>query len=85
MNAVADSQESIARFIDALWIEDGLSANTLAAYRRDLTLYAQWLAQTHARSLDGSSESDLKAYGVVRHAGSKTSSVGQRIPLSSIR
>ena len=27
-------------FIDALWLEEGLSANTLAAYRRDLTLAA---------------------------------------------
>ena len=37
------SEQSIDRFTDALWIEDGLSVNTLAAYRRDLSLYAQWL------------------------------------------
>ena len=37
------SQSSIDSFVDALWLEDGLSPNTLAAYRRDLTLYAQWL------------------------------------------
>ena len=30
-------------FIDALWLEEGLSTNTLAAYRRDLTLYGTWL------------------------------------------
>ena len=30
-------------FIDALWLEEGLARNTLAAYRRDLTLYATWL------------------------------------------
>ena len=29
------SAATIDRFIDALWIEDGLAANTLAAYRRD--------------------------------------------------
>ncbi|MDH5205938.1 MAG: site-specific integrase, partial [Hylemonella sp.] len=28
----------IDAFIDALWLEEGLSRNTLAAYRRDLTL-----------------------------------------------
>ena len=39
----ADSASSIDRFIDALWLEDGLSPNTLAAYRRDLALYARWL------------------------------------------
>ena len=36
---------AIDTFVDALWLEDGLSRNTLAAYRRDLTLYAQWLAE----------------------------------------
>jgi site-specific recombinase XerD/uncharacterized protein YecE (DUF72 family) len=36
-------------FIDALWLEEGLSGNTLAAYRRDLTLYAGW--QKEARAL----------------------------------
>jgi integrase/recombinase XerD len=30
------SGESIDRFLDHLWLSDGLSANTLAAYRRDL-------------------------------------------------
>ena len=43
MSAAAASNASIDRFIDALWIEDGLAGNTLAAYRRDLTLLAAWL------------------------------------------
>jgi integrase/recombinase XerD len=34
----------IERFLDALWMEHGLSANTLAAYRRDLISCARWLA-----------------------------------------
>ena len=42
---LATSLTAIDTFVDALWLEDGLSRNTLAAYRRDLTLYAQWLAQ----------------------------------------
>jgi integrase/recombinase XerD len=62
-----------------LWIEDGLSANTLAAYRRDLTLYAGWLAATHGRALDTSTETDLMAYAVGRHAGSKASSSNRRL------
>ena len=36
---------AIDAFVDALWLEDGLSTNTLAAYRRDLTLFAD-LAKT---------------------------------------
>lgn len=31
------------RFCDALWLEDGLSRNTLDAYRRDLLQLASWL------------------------------------------
>lgn len=33
----------INSFIDALWLEEGLSKNTQVAYRRDLSLFACWL------------------------------------------
>ena len=33
----------IQSFSDALWLEDGLSKNTLQAYRRDLAQLARWL------------------------------------------
>lgn len=33
----------IEQFLDAVWMEMGLSANTLAAYRADLTRLAYWL------------------------------------------
>ena len=82
MRTLAASGErgpSIDRFIDALWIEDGLSANTLAAYRRDLQLYADWLAQTRGRALDASREIDLREYAVARHAGSKATSSNRRL------
>lgn len=42
--AVADVA-LIDRFLDAQWLEKGLSPNTLAAYRRDLQLLATELAQ----------------------------------------
>jgi integrase/recombinase XerD len=74
-----DSQASIDRFVDALWIEDGLSANTLAAYRRDLEGYALWLAREDGRTLDATREQDLRAYIAARHAGSKTSSANRRL------
>ncbi|NNC55172.1 MAG: tyrosine-type recombinase/integrase, partial [Pseudomonadales bacterium] len=34
----------VDRYIDALWLERGLSSNTLAAYRRDLLALASFLA-----------------------------------------
>jgi len=73
------SQQSIDRFIDALWIEDGLSPNTLAAYRRDLTLYAQWLAQSAGKALNASTETDLREHAIAHHAGTKPTSANRRL------
>ena len=75
----AASAEAIDRFLDALWLEDGLAANTLAAYRRDLTLYAQWLAAEGGKPIDASAESDLLGYANERHAGSRASSTNRRL------
>ena len=36
---------ALQRFLDAVWTERGLSANTLAAYRADLTALARWLEE----------------------------------------
>lgn len=69
----------IDAFIDSLWLEDGLAANTLAAYRRDLSLWARWLAQAHPdTSLANASETQLLAYMAQRHEDSRTSSVNRR-------
>ena len=81
-NAREASQAAIDRFLDAVWLEDGLAANTLAAYRRDLGLYADWLAagvSESPRTLDATRESDLLAYAAARHAGSKATSANRRL------
>jgi integrase/recombinase XerD len=73
------SDSAIDRFLDALWIEDGLAANTLAAYRRDLTLYAAWLQAQRGVSMEATRESDLLAYMAARHAGSHATSANRRL------
>jgi integrase/recombinase XerD len=70
---------TLDRFLDALWIEDGLAANTLAAYRRDLTLFATWLAAERGAPLEATTEVDLLAYAAARHAGSKATSANRRL------
>ena len=65
-------------FIDALWLEEGLARNTLAAYRRDLTLYATWL-NGQGRALLVSAESDLNAYFAASHAATKASTANRRL------
>jgi len=74
-----DSAGAIDRFIDALWIEDGLAALTLAAYRRDLALYADWLRAESGKALDASSEIDLMAYMSARHAATRATTANRRL------
>ncbi|HSV37022.1 MAG TPA: site-specific tyrosine recombinase XerD [Ramlibacter sp.] len=72
------SDTAIDAFIDALWLEEGLSKNTLAAYRRDLSLYAGWLAG-QGRALDTTAEADLNGYFAARHDQSKATTANRRL------
>ena len=73
-------------FIDALWLEEGLAKNSLAAYRRDLQLFDAWLSQQIGEStsfLDGklllAKEADLHAYFASRHTTTKATSANRRL------
>src|SRR6185312_4525623 len=62
MTPQADSTDpAVARFLDAVWLERGLSANTLAAYRADLTALARWLAERKVL-MDQTSRADLQDF-----------------------
>ena len=73
----ADSA-GVDAFIDALWLEEGLSKNTLLAYRRDLILFAQWLAE-RSLSLFAVTEVDLQSYFADRHAVTKATTANRRL------
>jgi integrase/recombinase XerD len=77
--AASASQPLVDRFLDALWIEDGLAANTLAAYRRDLELYAAWLERERGGAIAATQETDLLAYAAHRHGGSRATSANRRL------
>ena len=72
------SDASIDAFVDAIWLEEGLSKNTLAAYRRDLLLYGRWLAP-RGKAIDASAESDLNAYFAARHSQTRATSANRRL------
>ncbi len=61
----AAAETLLERFTDVLWMEHGLSANTLSAYRRDLAGLARWL-ERRQRTLAAASRADLEAYIVQR-------------------
>jgi integrase/recombinase XerD len=79
IEAPPDSRNAIDEFCDTLWLEDGLSRNSLDAYRRDMTLYAHWLDLAHGKSLLASSADDLSAYFAARHEETKPSSSNRRL------
>jgi len=73
----------IDQFLDAVWLESGLSANTLAAYRTDLKKISDWLDK-RKQSLDKATKAELFDYlaHTVRSGISARSSARQ---LSSLR
>ncbi len=60
-NIPAHDQELLEQFIDHLWMEHGLTENTLAAYRNDLAGFSYWLASKHNK-LVAVSTSDIQRY-----------------------
>ena len=67
--ALQASQSAIDDFIETLFLEDGLSANTLQAYRRDVLACAQFLAAADvACSVLNAQELDVQAFIQARHA-----------------
>jgi integrase/recombinase XerD len=62
MKALSASDPALLeRFLDALWMERGLSENTLAAYRRDMQGLSAWLAE-QGGSLATATRADLLGY-----------------------
>ena len=53
-------------FCDALWLEDGLSRNSIDSYRRDLRIFSEWLETSEQKSLLDAGHGDLLAYLAAR-------------------
>jgi integrase/recombinase XerD len=64
MNPSDINAKLLDEFTDTLWLEDGLSRNTLASYRNDLWQLGEWLAKQSqgARSLIEATHADLLAF-----------------------
>jgi integrase/recombinase XerD len=72
------TEGGIDAFIDAIWLEQGLSVNTLSAYRRDLELLNAWL-ESKGQTIQQCSEVDLNAYFSHRHAHTKATTANRRL------
>lgn len=61
-SSLAASDSAITRYLDACWLEKGLSDNSLESYRRDLIAFARWLAQQHGLHLLAVTDAHLNQY-----------------------
>ncbi|MEC4720165.1 site-specific tyrosine recombinase XerD [Noviherbaspirillum sp. CPCC 100848] len=75
----ANNQAAIDEFCDTLWLEDGLSRNTLDAYRRDMSLFSIWLESQRGKLLHAAQAEDINAYFAARHAETKATSANRRL------
>jgi len=76
---MSESAAQIDAFCDMLWLEDGLAKNSLEAYRRDLTLFAQWLHAERMKSLTAVVAEDLNDYFTARLGTTKPASSNRRL------
>jgi len=80
---VQRSEELVDRFLDAIWMERGLSQNTLGAYRADLMTLSRGLAEDD-KSIELADKADLLAFIAKRvESGAKPRSTARQ--LSSFR
>ena len=79
-----DELDLIDRFINTLWLEDGLSENTQRAYRADLHMLATWLTRERRGALTAVTARDLWAFvGGQASEGASARTTARR--LASIR
>ena len=71
-------------FADTLWLEDGLSRNTIESYRGDLAAFAAWLAKNGRKDLVSADASDIQQYLGHRFARKTRASSAARL-LSSLK
>src|SRR6201997_4374249 len=80
---IDSADPAVSRFLDAVWMERGLSPNTLAAYRADLTALARWLTERNVPIMR-TSRADLQEFIAWRvRAGARPRSTARQ--LSSFR
>ena len=69
----------VEEFLSWMVAEKGRSANTIAAYRRDLAAYCDWLMTQDATVLDVTHSQLVEFVGVRRSSGAATSSIARQL------
>ena len=78
---IPESENLIDNFIDELWLEKGLSKNTLSAYRQDISSFNKWLRNISLIDVTKVELLDYLAYRLKRGYSSRSTARS----LSSLR
>jgi len=70
-------QKIIDDFIDHLWLEDGLSKNTLKSYRFDLIVFDSWLGEQKKIAMMDVSELEIQEFLAFKFPSSKSRSISR--------
>jgi len=72
-------------FSDTLWLEDGLSRNTLESYRRDLNKFAGWLQNQRGYGLPTATHADVQSFLAHLVSGKKAKATSTSRAISSLK
>ncbi len=77
--------ELLDEFSDALWLEDGLSRNTLESYRRDLNKFTEWLERQRGCGIVAATHADIQGFLAHLMRGQKAKATSTSRAISSLK
>ena len=80
-----NNTDLLDEFCDALWLEDGLSRNTLESYRRDLSKFAEWLQAQRSISILETSHADIQGFLAHLYTQQKAKATSTSRAISSLK
>ncbi len=80
-----NNTDLLDEFCDALWLEDGLSRNTLESYRRDLSKFADWLKESRNVPVLETTHADLQGFLAHLYTQQKAKATSTSRAISSLK
>jgi integrase/recombinase XerD len=80
-----NNADLLDEFSDSLWLEDGLSRNTLESYRRDLDKFAAWLERQRGVSILRATHADIQDFLAHLVGGEKAKATSTSRAISSLK
>jgi integrase/recombinase XerD len=80
-----NNTEILDEFCDSLWLEDGLSRNTLDSYRRDLEKFSAWLQHRRSATVVDATHADIQGFLAHLVGGEKAKATSTSRAISSLK